>query len=302
MNGRFLTLLKREWLEARLAFLYFPLGALASLIVLVLLALLVSGFGEFHMVIESDGSGPNLVLPGQWTEEDWAQRMTFFRSVSAAPFYLIYVVGALFVLLGSLYDERKDRSVLFWKSLPVTDLETVLSKLVVATVVAPAVMIGCVLVAQLFLLLVGSVFLSSHELGGVGALWRHAGLLGGTFQYLLGFLIQALWVLPISGYLLLISVAAPRMTLLWAIAVPIVPVMLEYVLFRTGILATGISRHMEPAALPNFLGDDERIMPVATTVGEQLSLLISLDLWIGVLIGAAFVYGAAQLRGIKNEL
>ncbi len=302
MNGRFLTLLKREWLEARLTFLYFPLGALVSLIGLVLLALLVSGFGDLHMVIESEGAGPNLILPGQWTEEDWSQRMQFFRSVSTAPFYLIYLVGALFVLLGSLYDERKDRSVLFWKSLPVTDLETVLSKLVIATVAAPIVMIACVLVAQLFLLTVGSVFLSTHELGGVGALWRHAGLVGGTFQSLLGFLIQALWVLPISGYMLVVSVAAPRMTLLWAVAAPIVPVMIEYVLFRTNYLSTGIAKHMEPAALPNFLGDDERIMPVTTTVGEQLSLLVSLDLWLGVVIGAAFVYGAAQLRGMKNEL
>ncbi|MEM8769089.1 MAG: hypothetical protein AAGE43_16705 [Pseudomonadota bacterium] len=302
MNGRFLTLLKREWLEARLAFFYFPLGALASLIVLVLLALLVSGFGDLNMVIESEGTGANLVLPGQWSNEDWAQRMTFFRSISTAPFFLIYVVGALFVLLGSLYDERKDRSVLFWKSLPVTDLETVLSKLVVATVVAPLVMIACVVLAQLFLLAVISVFLSTHDVGGVGSLWLNAGLVGGTFQYLLGFLIQALWVLPISGYLLLVSAAAPRLTLLWAIAVPVVPVLLEYVLFRTGYLSSGISRHMEPAALPNFLGDDERIMPVVTTVGEQLSLLISLDLWVGVLIGAAFVWGAAQLRGMKNEL
>jgi hypothetical protein len=68
------------------------------------------------------------------------------------------------------------------------------------------------------------------------------------------------------------------------------------------VLSTGINKHIEPAALPNFIGDDERIMPVVTTVGDQLSLLLSADMWIGVLIGIALLYGAVRMRGIKNEI
>ena len=87
-----------------------------------------------------------------------------------------------------------------------------------------------------------------------------------------------------------------------AVGLPIIPVMLEAALFQTRIISTGIARHIEPAALPNFLGQDDRIMPVPRTVGDQLSLLITPELWIGMLIGAAFLYAAARIRGISNEL
>jgi len=106
----------------------------------------------------------------------------------------------------------------------------------------------------------------------------------------------------VAAYLLLISVSVPRMALLWAVAVPVVPILLEYVLLESRVLATGISKHMEPAALPHLPIDDERIMPAVHTVGDQLALLINPDLWLGVIIGAAFLYAAARVRGINNEL
>ncbi len=302
MNS-FLTLIRREWLEARLPFFWFQLAALAALVLIALVALLVTGFADVEIYLQSDGTTPaNHFFINQWTDQDWAERMLIFRNLAAAPFYLIYVVSALFMLLGSLYDERKDRTVLFWKSLPVTDLETVLSKLVTAIWVAPLVVIACTLLAQLFLLILFSGFVWSRELGDAWLLWWHSGLLLGAFQLLLGFLIQGLWVLPVVGYLLLVSVSVPKLTLLWAVLLPIIPGILEYVVFRTRVLATGISKHLEPAALPNFTGDDERIMPVVTTVGDQLALLFNPDLWIGVLIGAALIYAAARVRGINNEL
>lgn len=301
--NRFLTLIRREWLEARLPFFWFQLAALAALALIALVALLVSGVADVEIQLQSDGPTPvNPFFFDQWTDQEWTARMMAFRNLVGAPFYLIYVVSALFVLLGSLYDERKDRSVLFWKSLPVTDLETVLSKLVTALWVAPIVVVVCILLAQLFLLVVLSGFVWSHGLGDAWQLWWHSGLLSGALQLLLGFLIQGLWVLPVAAYLLLVSVSVPKLTLLWAVLLPIIPAILELVVFKTRVLSIGISKHIEPAALPNFTDDDDRIMPVVTTVGDQLALLINPDLWIGVLIGAALLYAAARVRGINNEL
>lgn len=302
MNS-FLTLLKREWLEARLPFFWFQVGGLAALVVISLLALMMTGFADVEIYMQSDGDTPaNHFFINQWTEQDWAERMMIFRNLATAPFYLIYIASALFMLLGSLYDERKDRSVLFWKSLPATDLETVLSKLVMAVWIAPLVMIACAVLAQLFLLVIFSGFIWSQDLGDAWQIWWHSGLLLGGFQLLLGFFIQGFWVLPVVAYLLLVSVSAPKLTLLWAALLPIVPGMIEYVLFRTKVLSTGFAKHIEPAALPNFVGDDERIMPMAVTVSDQLALLINPDLWIGVIIGAALIYAAARVRGINNEL
>jgi ABC-2 type transport system permease protein len=302
MNA-FLTLLKREWLEAKTPFLWFPVAALAVLVSVSLLALLIWGFGEVNVYIQSEGdASSSFLFINQWSEQDWLLRMTSFRSMVAAPFYLIYLAAAVFMLLGALYDERRDHSVLFWKSLPVSDLTTVLSKLVIAAWIAPAVMIVCVVTAQVFLLGLFSLDLSGSELGDPGLLWQHAGLIGGAVQLVLGFLIQGLWVLPIAGYLLLVSVAVPRQPLLWALVIPIPIAIVEYVVLRTRMLADFIARHAEPAALPNFTGDDDRIMPVVHTAGDQLALLLDPDLWLGLLIGAVLLYAAARLRAFKNEL
>jgi len=299
----FLTLLKREWLEAKAPFFWFQVGALALFALFGLLLLLIGGSAEVEVHIQSEGVSPiTHFFINEWSEQDWQERMLIFRNLATAPFYLIYLIAALFMLLGALYDERKDRSVLFWKSLPVTDLQTVLAKLVTATWIAPAVLIVCAVLAQLLGLVGLSIFVWRGELGDASLLWWHSGVLMGAFQLVLGFLIQGLWTLPILAYLLLVSVSVPRMALLWAIAVPVIPIMLEGALFQTRILATGIAKHIEPAALPNFLGSDDRIMPVVSTVGDQLALLLSPDLWIGVIIGAAFLYAAARVRGISNEL
>lgn len=298
----FLTLLKREWLEARTPFLWLPLGTLAVLLGVSLLALLVWGFGEVDVYIQSEGNVPNYLFINQWSEQDWLLRMRSFRSLVAAPFYLVYVSAGVFVLLGALFDERRDRSVLFWKSLPVSDLTTVLSKLVLAVWVAPLLAIVCALAAQMFLLGLFSLYLAQSGLGDPSLLWQHAGLLGGVVHLVLGFLIQGLWVLPIAGYLLLVSVAVSRQPLLWALLIPIPIAIVEYVVLRTRMLADFIALHTEPAALPNFTGDDERIMAVPHTVGDQLLLLLEPQLWLGVLIGAALLYAAARFRSFRNEL
>src|SRR3982074_3611727 len=55
----------------------------------------------------------------------------------SVPQYLVMVIVLSFYLMDCLYQERKDRSILFWKSLPVSDANTVISKLLVAVVVVP---------------------------------------------------------------------------------------------------------------------------------------------------------------------
>ncbi len=300
--SQFMTLLKREWLEARLPFFWLPLGILGFILILSLMLLVSSAFGEIEIVTSSDQPFSNLMFIDQWSDAEVEERMRLFRVLVTTPFYLVYLISALFVLLGALYDDRKDRSVLFWKSLPVSDLQTVASKLVLPVWIAPLVMIACAVLAQIVLLVVLSAFLWLTELGDAARLWWHSGLISGTFSLVLGFLIQGLWVLPVIGYLLLISATVPRLTLLWAVLLPIVPAVLEGIFFNTDRLTRFIERHIEPAALPNFVGDDERIMPVLTSVGEQLALLLNLDLWLGVLIGALLLYGAVLMRGMKNEL
>ena len=60
------------------------------------------------------------------------------------------------------YDERKDRSVLFWKSLPVSDRDTVLSKAVSALVVAPTLAISVAIASMFCFLVLISIFVLVH--------------------------------------------------------------------------------------------------------------------------------------------
>jgi ABC-2 type transport system permease protein len=72
-----------------------------------------------------------------------------------------FIVG-LFYCLDALYGERRDRSILFWKSLPVSDLTTVLSKATIALVVLPLVTFAVIVATQFVMLLWTSVLLISH--------------------------------------------------------------------------------------------------------------------------------------------
>jgi ABC-2 type transport system permease protein len=301
----FATLLLREWREARTPFFWLPFGLFVALVLLGLL--LVSGAGNFEVRIEqttTDAAAGSLPVNPFWPlhPDTVASQMEGFRTLSVAPFYLTYLVAALFVLLGALYDERRDGSILLWKSLPVSDLATVLSKLVLVVWVAPLVTLAFALLSQVYLLALAATLLPGDTTSDPTALWEHADLLHSAGYLTLGSLIQGLWTLPVTAYLLLVSAAVPRLTLLWALLAPVLPIVGERLLLGSDVIARGIVKHTEIAALGNYTFDDDRIMPVPTNAAEQLALLANADLWLGVLIGCALLWLAAQLRRIRNEL
>ncbi|MFV2089146.1 MAG: hypothetical protein ACC642_00670 [Pseudomonadales bacterium] len=297
----FLTLLKREWLESTLPFFWLPVGLFAFIFLIGMMGLAVWGFDGLHMMMTADNEAAEFIYIDNWTNQQLADRLTALRTFIGAPFFMFYAAAAIFVLLGTLFDDRKDRSILFWKSMPVSDYETVASKLVLAVWVAPLVAIAAAVITQIFFLTIISGYVLLQDLGSIGRLWWHSGIVTGTFQLVLGFLIQGFWTLPIWAWLLLISALVPRMPLFWAILIPLIPIATEAILFSSSAILSSIARHLEAAAIPNVSGDD-RIMPVARTVGDQLALLASVDLWLGVLAGAALLYGAVRLRGWKNEI
>src|SRR5690606_11488023 len=126
-----------------------------------------------------------------------------------------------FYCLGALYDERKDRSVLFWKSLPLSDSSTVLSKVVSAVVVAPLLAtIAAILTMFGFLALISLVVLFY---GGnpVSLLWGPASPALISLQYIAAIPLYALWAMPTIGWLLLCSSWARSKPYLWAIMIPL---------------------------------------------------------------------------------
>src|SRR5437867_8784109 len=77
--------------------------------------------------------------------------------------FTAFIVG-VFYCLDSLHGERRDRSILFWKSLPVSDLTTLLSKVTIPLAVLPLVTFAIVVVTQFIMLLISTAALLSSGL------------------------------------------------------------------------------------------------------------------------------------------
>src|SRR5437763_5897289 len=126
-----------------------------------------------------------------------------------------FIVG-IFYCLDALYGERRDRSILFWKSLPVSDRTTLLSKATIPLVILPLVTFAIVVATQLVMLLWTSVFLITHGMSPAST-WTHVALFRNSLVLLYGLVAIALWHAPIYGWALLVSGWARRATFLCAI-------------------------------------------------------------------------------------
>src|SRR5215468_7452840 len=126
-----------------------------------------------------------------------------------------FIVG-VFYCLDALYGERRDRSILFWKSLPVSDSTTLLSKATIPLVVLPLVTFAVITATQFVMMLWTSVLLISHGMSPAST-WTYVPLFRNLFILLYGLAAIALWLAPIYGWALLVSGWARRATFLWAV-------------------------------------------------------------------------------------
>ena len=130
--------------------------------------------------------------------------------LSAALIMGIALVVGIFYSLDTLYGERRDRSILFWKSMPVSDLTTVLSKLAIPLVVIPVLSFAIALVTQFIMLLLASTVLLGSG-ANIAALWTQQSFLRFSLELFYHMLtVHGLWYAPLYAWLLLVSATAPR--------------------------------------------------------------------------------------------
>jgi ABC-2 type transport system permease protein len=208
---------------------------------------------------------------------------------------------AIFYCLDALNSERRDRSILFWKSLPVSDLTTVLSKACVPLVVLPLLTFAITIVTQSIMLLISTAALMGSG-RSVAVLWNGLPLFQtspGLLYHLL--VIHGLWYAPIFGWLLLVSAWARRAAFLWA-ALPLFAISVaERIAFNTshfaGMLANRISGGGEGAPV-TASGMSMDLMPA----GGPVQFLVSPGLWIGLAVAAAFLGAAVWLRRNREPI
>ena len=201
-------------------------------------------------------------------------------------------VSAIFYCLDALHGERRDRSMLFWKSLPVSDVTTVLAKASVPLVILPLLTFAVTFVTQGCMLLV-----ASGRLLGTGlSVWSQLSFGEMTwtlFHHLV--LGHGLWYAPIWGWLLFCSAWARRTPVLWA-TLPLLAVgLVEKIAFGTAYFGNWLGARMVGG--PADPASDHASMTMGEiTASSPGQLLISSGLWLGLALTAVFLVLAVRLR------
>ncbi len=261
---------------------------------LYVLPLAVAGIALFAFLIATIGRA--LATP------DLAQR----RAVLEEPYHFVsaLIMGAAFIAgifysLEALHGERRDRSILFWKSLPISDLTTVLSKASIPIVFLPLFSFAIVVLAQLIMLSLSSLAMLGSGMSA-SALWPQ------LFQNLMMllyhlFTVHMLWYAPIYAWMLLVSGWAKRAVFLWA-ALPFVAIgVVEKIAFRASHFTSWLGYRLsgpEP-----FDMETSSKVPMESMSHLSLARFLSTPgLWVGLIFAALFLYGAARQRRYQGPI
>lgn len=215
--------------------------------------------------------------------------------------FIAFIVG-VFYCLDALHSERRDRSILFWKSLPVSDLTTVLSKVTIPLVVLPLIAFAIVVCVQLVMALETGVVLIFHGMSP-GSTWAHVPMFQNWLVLLYGLAAVALWHAPIYGWLLLVSGWARRATFLWAVLPLIVIQIFEKITFGTSYFGSFV-RHRLMGFAPHAFGFHGQGHPTIDSLSQLTpgTYLSSAGLWLGLLFAAAFIAAAVRLRRYRGPI
>ena len=321
-------LLRREFWEHKGGFVWAPV--IAALIMLVIVGgALGYGVASGKMAGDSisirvDGeevhhTSVRKVLTAEKRAEVASMAANNYIAVGA-PVFVVLPVVAFFYCLAALYDDRRDRSILFWKSLPISDTDTVLSKLLTVLVVAPLITIGVATAVALAIGLLGALAASHLGISLFGPVLTNINFYLAPF-YLVGMLpVYVLWALPTAGWLLLVSSWAKSKVFLWAVGVPLMAAVLlkwlDYLLGMTGgmtINADWIINNVLEAGLlglipgtwfmhaPDLPPPTRNGVDMMTMLTYSWSTLARPALWAGVIAGVAMIAGAIRLRRWRDE-
>ena len=333
---KFKLLLKREFWEHKGGFFWAPIWAGGISLVLTLMALIVgevaarravtSGKMKFDGDININGLDLS-ALTSKMNAADLqklAGGIDISTVMSSAWPLIVLAFVVFFYCLGSLYDERKDRSVLFWKSLPVSDRDTVLSKAASALLVAPLIAVGVAIACMFGFLLLLSTFVLLHNGNPMTLVWGPGNPLQLAGSMLATIPVYALWALPTVGWLLLCSAWSKSKPFLWAIMLPVFSGIfiswfdimnlfdLESGWFWKNIVARGLlsavpgtwfdvahinNAHITSSEAARQIESVHQLLSLKTTY----SVLLTPQLWIGAVVGAAMIYGAIRLRRWRDD-
>lgn len=282
--------------------------------VIALLISLMAVTGQ--VVVSAFGDAVDVAILGASSvgERERSAAISILMIAISSVFAIAMWVLMIFYSLDALFAERKDRSILFWRSLPTSDAATVLSKLLTALVVIPLATFAGILLTHLVVLAISSVWIELRG-GDSGLLvWAAAPFVDNWVATFVTILALPLWLSPFVGWFLLVSAVAKRSPFLLAVLPIFILPMLERMFLGSAWLAEALfARYWQ---LPLFRGLDTRDLlfyegeGATLAEGAPVSLLPLLDLpgflaspglWAGLLVCALFTAGAIFVRRYRDD-
>jgi ABC-2 type transport system permease protein len=301
-----IALIRRELWEHRAIYVTPLVIALLVSLIAVTGQVTVSGFD--HAVDLGILGATNL------GERERSAALTVLMISLSSPFVFAMTILSTFYALDALYAERKDRSILFWRSIPLTDSETVLSKLLTAVLVIPLITFAVIALTHVVVLLITSVWLGARGANAWHLIWTAAPFIDTWTAALVFLLALQLWLSPFIAWFLFVSAFAKRSPLLIAfLPIAILP-MLEGIIFKSTVFAQAF--FVRTVKMPLFQGLDN--MQLLFHQGDSLqmagdtslSLLTLLDLgrffsspglWSGLFVCGLFTAAAIYVRRYRDD-
>ena len=290
------ALIRRELQEHKWAFIYLP-WIVASFMFLVVVLVFV-GLTEvntenfsFSTEIYTD---PDIIKSMQ--ESTLEERKGAIRAgllVLGSPLVIALGFALLAFSLSTFFDERKDKSIIFWRSLPVSDTYTVFSKLIVATIVAPLLIIPALVFLHLVSVTAASTFFAISDIVPFTWAWNAYPWFD-WIRIIFSLWLQTLWTLPILTWIMLAG-AYSRKPVVAAILPPVVFVLVERVALDSTLFFDALIERLQPwSRASSFPKEYENL---AVSEMSDIPLLFgTLEFWMGILISGIFIYLTIYFR------
>ena len=223
-------------------------------------------------------------------------------SLAASVILLASFIVGLFYCFGALNSERQDRSILFWKSMPVSDLLTVLSKASIPLVVLPAIAFTVALATQLVMLIVSTIVLLANGISPA-KLWTPLPMFSITVVMAYGVVVHALWFAPIYAWVLLVSAWAKRAVFLWAVLPFVAFNVVEFIALGTSWFGTVMRYRVLGATAEAFTvgaGVGNGVFITQISQLDPVKFLSTPNLWLGLGFAVACLTFAVRLRRFRE--
>jgi ABC-2 type transport system permease protein len=294
------AMIVREIQEHKVAFVYAPF------FVSIILCLVIASVYFGGTNIQTD----QFNFSTEYYDEEIRQAMQSVSSVSRIdivrtgllvlgfPILLTVGFGLLAYSLSTFADERKDRSLIFWRSLPVSDLTTVLSKVFTVTLIVPLMVLPYIILLQLVAQTSASIFFATNDIVSFGWLWGSY-IFTDWFRIIFSLWAQSLWSLPLFLWLMLAGTYAAR-PIAGAIVPPVILIVLERIIFKTNLVLEFIENRIGFWSRADSFPKEYQELRVVD-VSDIFLLFSTQAFWIGILASAILVAGIVYVRSSNSD-